>query len=395
MTFYLTSENALPYLIGHSIMKPNPESFTQVSQKSGKNFNLLLSILPEGQNFLVKQERFNLQGETSGEFWYEWALQEFLEADPKFDDVRKTVSKIFHFNPKHSILVLSYQDDYSDLTDFYAGQQLFPVAVAGAIGELLAACHRVTSDRTRVELFFSQQRWEGRICIDRIPSIFRGLQRISPDVFTAVRTEGIDFFRLFQRYNLAAAIAKLEENWKPRCLIHNDLRFPNFLLHQNWQSLLNNPSPGGPSALRIIDWEKFTWGDPAFDLGTVIAAYLELWLGSVILHPDIEINVALSLATTPLEHVQPSLRTLVSTYFTQYPELYGELEPFMTNAIQLAGTVVVQKLITKLDRRNALTNSDLCLLHAAKTMICDPAQSIATIFGVPMSDLLSSPATAH
>lgn len=43
---------------------------------------------------------------------------------------------------------------------------------------------------------------------------------------------------------------------------------------------------GEASIIRLIDWEKWTWGDPALDVGTVIASYLKLWLKSLIVNQN-------------------------------------------------------------------------------------------------------------
>jgi hypothetical protein len=386
MAFLLSSQNVFQYLTEQRIWSLTPNPPSQVKPKGGKNFNLLVSF-PEGYHFLVKQERHNLEGKTDGEFWHEWAIHEFLKSFPELGFLCPFVSEIIHFDPDRSILVLDYLDDYCDLMDFYHQEQIFPVEIAASVGTMLATIHRATLDRQDYKDFFSQKNWD-RVCVDSVPSIFHGLSRVSPEVFGMVRADCLDFFRIYQRdERLGQAIAQLEDAWEPCCLIHNDLRLCNFLLHLDWESIQAEAKPGNPNIIRLIDWEKFTWGDPAFDLGTVIAGYLGIWLDSLIINPEIGIDTALRLAATPLERLRPSLIAFIRAYFESFPALHEHRPNVMAYVMQFAGVVLIQKILVKLDHRSAFGNTEICMLHAAKTLLCDPEKSIPTIFGVTSSEL--------
>jgi hypothetical protein len=388
MAFLLSSQNVLQYLNEKRICLVNSNAPNEIKIKGGKNFNLLVSFLKTHQ-FLVKQERHDLEGNTAGEFWHEWAIDEFLRSFPELGFLRSFVSEIVYFDPIRSIIVLNYRDDYCDLMDFCLQEQIFPVEIAASIGETLSTIHRTTLDRQDYKDFFSQKNWD-KVCIDSVPSIFHGLSRISPEVYGKVRTDCLDFFRLYQRdEDLGQAIAQLEEAWQPCCLIHNDLRLCNFLLHLDWKNTLTDSKPENPSMIRLIDWEKFVWGDPAFDLGTVIAGYLSIWLNSLVINPNIGIDTALRLAATPLEHLQPSLIAFVSTYFKNFPAFQKCCSQVLERAMQFAGTVLIQKILVKLDHRSGFGNTEICMLHAAKTLLCAPNRSISTIFGLTSSELFS------
>jgi hypothetical protein len=387
MAFLLSSQNVFQYLIEREIWTIKPQPPIRIEQKGGKNFNLLVSF-PEGYHFLVKQERHDLEGKTDGEFWYEWAIHEFLESFSEISHLRPLVSEIVHFDPDRSILVLDYRDDYCDLSNFYREGAVFPTEIAVSVGTALAAVHRATFNSQRYQDFFSSQNWD-RICVDRIPSIFYGLRRISPNVFGMVRADGLDFFRFYQRdQSLEQAIAQLENRWQPCCLIHSDLRLCNFLLRLDWQEAIAQPQPVDSDIIRIIDWEKLAWGDPAFDLGTVIAGYLAIWIDSLAIHSEIDIDTALRLAATPLEQLQPSLVAFVRSYFQSFPELCESSSDVLLRAMQFAGLVSIRKILVKIDHRDAFGNTEICLFHAAKTLLCKPEQSIPTIFGITISELM-------
>jgi hypothetical protein len=111
---------------------------------------------------------------------------------------------------------------------------------------------------------------------------------IDPEVFGEVPADGLKFFTLYQRYDsLGEAIAKLADAFEPCCLTHNDLKLNNILLPKSWEKAFSSASSLTPSLLkdypmRFIDWERSAWGDPAFDLGMLIASYLQMWLYSLV-----------------------------------------------------------------------------------------------------------------
>jgi aminoglycoside phosphotransferase (APT) family kinase protein len=63
-----------------------------------------------------------------------------------------------------------------------------------------------------------------------------------------------------------SALEDLTEDWRPRSLVHGDLRFSNILL--------GSPPRSSEPALALIDWELAGCGDPGWDTGWVIAEIL-------------------------------------------------------------------------------------------------------------------------
>ena len=55
MVFLLGSQNVFEYLIEQGLGEPK-EQLSQIQEKSGKNFNLLV-IFPNNRHLLIKQER--------------------------------------------------------------------------------------------------------------------------------------------------------------------------------------------------------------------------------------------------------------------------------------------------------------------------------------------------
>jgi hypothetical protein len=386
MAFLLSSKNILEYLVQQNISTQEKQEKSRLELKVAKNFNLLLSLL-DGRKLLVKQERHDPEGKTAGEFFNEWRIQEFLQQFPGISYIRPMLSEALHFDAEHSIIVFNYLDAYHDLAEFYTRENIFPVAIATEIGTTLSTIHRATFNRQEYQDFFSHNP-EG-VPIDQTPKFIRGLERISPEVFGQVPADGLKFFALYQRYDsLGKAIAELATALESCCLTHNDLKLNNILLHNDWEQTISQAEQSSHSIIRLIDWERGAWGDPAFDLGMLIASYLQIWLSSLVVSKSIDIEESLRLAMTPLEVLQPSIAALTKAYFGNFPEIIERRPDFLRRVVQFAGLALIQQIQAMLQYEKSFGNTGICMLQVAKTLLCCPEQSIPTVFGMAESELV-------
>ncbi|MBD2502769.1 aminoglycoside phosphotransferase family protein [Anabaena azotica] len=379
--FILNSQNVFEYLISLNLCTKSEQVLSEIELKPAKNFNLLVT-LPENRKFLVKQERHNLEGKTSGEFLLEWRIHDFLRTFPELSYLRPYFSEVLHFNANDSIIIFNYLDNYRDLMDFYVKENLdiFPSKIANAVGNTLALVHRASMNSEAYGKFFQQNIDESS---QRSPSLNRGLDRLTPEIFGKVPADGIKFFALYQRYDsLGQAIAQLTNSFNPCCLTHNDLKLNNILLSLDWQEATEQ------NIVRFIDWERGNWGDPANDLGTLIASYLQIWLHSMVTGQSIAIEESLRLAATPLYVLQPSIRELVTAYFTNFPEILAHYPNFLPRVMQFCGLALIKAIHAQLQYEKTFGNAGICMLQVAKSLLCRPETSIQSIFGVEATELL-------
>jgi thiamine kinase-like enzyme len=267
--------------------------------------------------------------------------------------------------------------------DFYVEKNLnlFPVEIARVVGTTLASVHRLSIDRQDYQEFF-------QIFSQGTPNLNLGIDRVTPAVFGKLPTDGLKFLSLYQRYDsLGQAIAELSNAFTPCCLTHNDLKLNNILLSLSWEEAAFDESSSDDSLIRLIDWERGAWGDPASDLGTLIASYLQLWLHSMITSKTMAIQESLRLATTPLHLLQPSIKELVIAYLSVFPEIIEHRPDFLQRVMQFCGFALIKSIQAKLQHEKTFGNKGICILQVAKSLLCRPEASIPTIFGVDASYL--------
>jgi thiamine kinase-like enzyme len=382
MTFLLKSQNVFEYLIEQNLCTQEDQVLSLPELKAAKNFNLLLS-LQCGRRLLIKQERHNRELKAAGEFLNEWRIHELLQRFSEISYLYSMLSEALHYDANHSIIVFNYLDKYRDLAEFYAAENDFPTAIATSIGATLATIHRATFNCQKYQEFFSQQ--SENVSIEQALKFNLGLERISPEVFGRVPADGLKFFALYQRYDsLGKAIAQLTTKLVPCCLTHNDLKLNNILLHNNWEEALEQSTN---SVIRLIDWERGAWGDPAFDLGMLIASYLQLWLNNLVVSKSIDVEESLRLAMIPLEQLQPSIAALTKTYLANFPEILEHRPDFLKRVVQFSGLAIIQQIQAMLQYQKSFGNMGICMLQVAKSLLCRPEQSIPTVFGMAETEL--------
>ena len=382
MSLVLSSENAIAFLIEHQLCPPSFQCDIPVRRLEGTNFNLVIRSVG-GQSLLVKQNRINSQGASSPSFRAEWGVQEMID---KFDltVIQPLVSQVILLDSLNQILVSVFFDNYTSLDRLYSNYRKFPPQLAKVMGANLAKIHLATyQQRERYEFVSQYLKQES----DWLPGFVRRLNSLDPSLFARVCPDGLNFYRLYQRFpSLNQSVLELYAQIQPSCTIHNDLTLDNFIVDRQ----LNLDSPQIEShQIKIIDWERAKWGDPAVDLGMVVAEYVGgIWLGNLIVDRELDIATILRLATFPLETFIPSLRAFIQSYLRQFPQIVVHRPNFIQRVVQFAGMGILDRLSYYVEHHYPFNNNSICKLQVAKNLICDPQESIATVFGATEADLL-------
>jgi tRNA A-37 threonylcarbamoyl transferase component Bud32 len=283
---------------------------------------------------------------------------------------------VLNFDVENSIIIFKYLDDYRDLMDFYTKEKGFPPEITQEIGTILGTIHRDTFQHQEYQKFFTQNSAN----FNQISHLINGLERVEPEIFGLVPDDGLKFFALYQRYDsLGQAIAELGNAVIPSCLTHNDLKLNNILLQKDWQNASN--------MIRLIDWERSAWGDPTFDLGTIIGSYIQIWLSSLVISNSLNIEESLGLAMTPLELLQPSIGALILAYLNTFPAILEHRPDFLQRVVQFTGFTLIQQIQAMIQYQKSFSNMGIAMLQVAKTLLNRPVQSIPTIFGAAAVEL--------
>lgn len=380
MNSSLSSQNVIQHLYSSGLLAcEDGASADTESLNSSRNLNLLVS-LADSRKLLVKQKCSTGEDENPQELFKEWLFHQLLGSFPVLGNIAAIGSLVVHYDEKHDILVRRYLREYIELGKFYQINNIFPTEIANAIGSSLASLHRATFNRREYRSFMSAAP-SGVIRYQFFnPAQTIGL--IEPEIFGNIPTVALKFYLLYQRFDsLESSIAELGAQWDPCCLIHNDLKLENILVHHKYSHFYHCP-------VRLIDWEACTWGDPAYDLGNLLGSYLSIWLSSLVVDPTIDFEESLELAVTPLEELQPSMLALLRNYLNAFPVILEYRRDFIMRVVQFAGLALFNQIQESIKIYKHFNSTDICKLQVAKNLLAMPQQSILTIFGASELEII-------
>src|SRR5262249_41759348 len=147
--------------------------------------------------------------------------------------------------------------------------------------------------------------------------------------------------------------------WKTDKFIHMDLRWSNCFL----------PRPelkkgaGVDPCLNIVDWELAGWGDPLWDVGTILSNFLSFWVSGIPVtggcHPDRYLDAA----EVPLERLRPAMRAFWLSYLHGREVDNITSSQWLVKSVEYAAAQLVQNALENQFNAAQLSGGVLCLLQ--------------------------------
>ena len=385
MGFALSSENVVSFLKEHEICSSDFQPNAPITLREGTNFNLVVKSA-RGKDLMVKQNRMSDRQTSLGTLPVEWVVQELINTFPKLAHLQPIVSEVLFIDWSNSILVSVFYDNYLALDRFEPVRESFAPRLFYVLGSNLAKIHGAT---------YRQQAHFEFLCrylkldtAKQQPNFIKRLTKLDTSLWGRICPDGFAFYKLYQRFpSLNEAVIELFDNIQPSCLIHNDLTLDNFIIDRQIDLY---SAEIASEQIKIIDWERINWGDPAVDLGMFISEYIGgIWLGNLISDRNLDLNTMLSTAKFPLEEIAPCLKAFMQGYLIQFPQIAIERIDFISRVVQFVGIGILNRLTYYVEHHYPFDNNSICKLQVAKNLLCHPQQSIKTIFSASEQELLN------
>jgi aminoglycoside phosphotransferase (APT) family kinase protein len=110
--------------------------------------------------------------------------------------------------------------------------------------------------------------------------------------------------------------------------------------------------------LRVVDWEFTAWGDPAWDLATLLQSYWNFWL----LWPS----------RYRIDEIQPALRAVLEGYAQD--DIAGK-------AVRFAGARMLQTAFEHLEDADRMTPESVRLMQASLNILTRPQWATEQLLG--------------
>lgn len=350
MSFNLNYKNLFNYLIDTAVCTKYELTNIKVDTFSSKNFNWVIELSENKCKLIIKQYP-NYNGLDGGNrIRKEWYIYNFLQSSQDLAYPASLTPELLSFDESSSILICKYLNDYITLDSYYINQKFFPSAIAEWVGITLAKLHSETMNSQRLYTFTANFKECKLSCQLPYPDYISDylVNRIEPENLKKIPVQSWNILSMFQHsQDLRKVATELVFHHRHYCLTHNNIQFNKILIPRDWEKLLSDTEDYENTSIKLTDWEAYSWGDPACDLGQAIAGYFSFWLNSIVVYPEIKIEQSLRLATIPLEVVRPSIVAMANAYLKTFPKILEAEPEFLKRVVQFAGFGLIHQLLVE------------------------------------------------
>jgi len=239
------------------------------------------------------------------------------------------------------------------------GSRRFPPARARGLARALAALHDLPADSVEDLPTGVDPMWG------------LSLPEPSHDVLLQLSAGARDLVaRLQASAALCDRLDQLREAVADDHVVHGDPR---------WENCLVVAAPGSRRRTRLllVDWELAGRGAAAFDLGTVLAEYLYIWVGSIPIADPTDPGRLVALARAPLWRMQPAIGTFWSSYRRARPQA-----PSLRRVIELAAVRLLQTAVERAEGLATPSAHTVTLVQLADNMLRQPEHVALSLMGL-------------
>jgi Ser/Thr protein kinase RdoA (MazF antagonist) len=348
----LEQSDIAQYLLSLGLVKPRvvvEEDFTVVD--ASRRNCVFLAATRAGPTYVVKQAT----PQSAGTLAHEAAVLRVLAGTR---ELAGRVPTVVRHEPGAARLVLSTPVGGRDWSSHHdAGR--FPRIPARLLGRMLAALHGLPADRVE----------EPPPGLDRMWGL--SLPEPSYELLLDLSAGARDLVgRLQASRELCRRLEELRDAGSDGALVHGDLR---------WDNCLALAAPGSRRRTRVllVDWELAGPGAAGFDVGTVLAEYLRVWVGSIPIVEPGDPGRLVALARHPLRRMQPAMEAFWSAY-----RLASWRPPTLRRVVELAAVRLLQTAVERAQGLATPSAHVVTLVQVADNMLRHPEDAAANLLGL-------------
>ncbi len=315
-------------------------------------------IRRDGAGLFIKQMQPD-QAYSAQTLQKEAACYVMMESDPALAEIHALMPRFRSYDPDRHILVVELIGGGENLTELHRRANAFPAEVAQRVGELLARYHEVSSrellPRANSAIFQGQPPW--------ILS-FHLMPRGSMQNLSAANGQ---FMAILQSYpDFGQALDRVRTGWRRNALIHGDMKFDNVVVR------------GDDQSMHVVDWELADVGDSAWDVASILQAYLTWWIATL---QQVPADGAGDGAQYPLESIQPAIRAFWEAYASSRRLGARDADAELERAVSYAGARMLQTVYESMAWAQSLTQHAVWQVQACMNILKEPRAAATDLLG--------------
>jgi aminoglycoside phosphotransferase (APT) family kinase protein len=359
----LTEADVVAYLVGRRLLSARTvvRGRVAVHDASSRNRNFVVMADP-GPSLVVK-----VAAQRAGSLVeHEAAVYRAISSDEALAALRPFVARYHGYDSRRGVLVLGFIGDESrdPALDYLNDDD--PCAQAGAYGRALGVLHAAPCSDEALMTGASRP---------LAPGILE-LHRPDVEALAHMTHVTVELIKLVQGTSpLPDLLDRLSSDWQPVCLAHNDVRWTNWVL----------TGQGASTRAGLLDWELSGRGDPAWDLGSLLAQYLSAWLSSLAVTGQGELDWQ-SPTAMPLQRVHAAARSTLAAYREAWPRAVGFGANETTRAVRYVAARLLQNAFEEAQVSDQLSVGAFAAVKTSLNVLLRPQEAAVRLLGLSLVD---------
>lgn len=381
----VTLDNAVPYLIGRSIMDASSivEGDLEVIDASRRNRNLQV-VRKNGTSFLIKQPSTTDDAGNVMTIKKEALLYLLMQTDANFASLKDIAPRILDFDEQRTVMITEFVTNAHTLNNY----ERFMAGDGGAgregeqrkqesaeLGRLMAKYHKVFRGQSGNRKLYS---FKGGF----VPAA--SIVRPGPEIFRDINSQNLELLKIIQRYpTFYDSLEELYSSWQNQTLIHGDIKWDNVIVSSTATATATEDGNKG-FRMNIVDWESVSMGDPAWDVGSVFQEFIRLWLSFLPATGRESAERLLGSTTFPIQKIQPEIRAFWNSY-VKTSELTSskEANELLVRSAKFCAARLVQSAYEALDSSMELSNTIVYMIQTSMNIFNRTNHAIVHLLGIP------------
>lgn len=255
------------------------------------------------------------------------------------------------------ILVLVAERGATDLWEHHRRIAAFPPSIGREVGRILGILHSAASPGPGA----------GPGHAPAVLGIHRPRARSLADLTPAA----VELIAMIQAHPaIGEALDRMREGWQASAVVHNDVK---------WRNLLVVPAADGDAfSIELVDWEHAETGDPSWDIGSAIAAYLASWIESIRIPGQAPASGLAAAARHPLEAMRPA----IAACWSAYASTYGDERADLVAATQYAAARLILSAYESAQSTTGLVATAALQVQVAANILAAPHDAADRLLGL-------------
>jgi hypothetical protein len=359
----LTLETVIPYLLrrGHLTQEELVERGATVHDATRRNANFLVERR-SGGGLLLKQALEASAGRTVA---WEARIYQAFHCLPVSHPLRQDIVPFLEYDADEGVLCLRCIRNARSLAVCHH-EGRFPTWPATRIGRALATLHSLELGSLPLSDLSD--------FLPRRPPHAFFLHRPNHTFYSNASYATLKVVKFMQSFpEFGTLIDALREEWRPQNLVHCDVKGDNILVCEPRARLA-----------WLIDWEMAALGDAAWDVGSMFADYLGVWLSSIPITAKDAPAYYLSLARFPLTRLQPSIRAFWKSYQVARRLTGQAAMAFLLSATRYGAVRLIQRVHEQTREAVDLVANSICQLQLSWNILAAPEVACSQLLGLDL-----------